>query len=116
MISRSISRQHALEDCISPTGGHMFILAVIAFGSAVRHPGVQEVSRERRKYLLFGEKVTKVKQVAIQPSDADFLVITGENLMREEVIEPISLHTYDCGSWIEKGGIRLVNLGVGPPL
>ena len=88
------------------------IVAVIAFGSAVRHPGVQEVSRERRKYLLFGEKVTKVEQVAIQPSDADFLVITGENLMREEVLEPISLHTYDCGSWIEKGGIHLVNRGV----
>ena len=88
------------------------IIAVIAFGSAVRHPGVQEVSRERRKYLLFGEKVTKVKQVAIQPNDADFLVITGENLMREEVLEPISIKTYDCGTWIRRGGIHLVNRGV----
>lgn len=88
------------------------IVAVIAFGSAVRHPGVQEVSRERRKYLLFGEKVTKVKHVPIQPNDADFLVITGENLMREEVLEPISIETYDCGTWIRKGGIHLVNRGV----
>lgn len=89
------------------------IVAVIAFGSAVRHPGVQEVPRTRRKYLLFGEKVTKVKQVPIQPNDADFLVITGENLMREEVLEPISLETYDCGTWIRKGGIHLVNRGIG---
>ncbi|KKT28063.1 MAG: hypothetical protein UW43_C0012G0001 [Candidatus Yanofskybacteria bacterium GW2011_GWA1_44_21] len=88
------------------------IIAVIAFGSAVRHPGVQEVIRERRKFLLFGEKVTKVKQVAIQPNDADFLVITGENLMREEVLEPISIKTYDCGTWIRRGGIHLVNRGV----
>lgn len=90
------------------------IVAVIAFGSAVRHPGVQKVYQERRKYLLFGEKVMEVKYVPIQiqPNDADFLVITGENLMREEVLEPISLHTYDCGTWIEKGGIHLVNRGV----
>ncbi|TSC91554.1 MAG: hypothetical protein CEN90_352 [Parcubacteria group bacterium Licking1014_17] len=82
------------------------IVAVIAFGSAVRHPGFQEVKRNR----LFRGPVTE--QVPIQPSDADFLVITGENLMREEVLEPISLHTYDCGTWIEKGGIHLVNRGV----
>ena len=88
------------------------IVAVIAFGSAVRHPGVQEVPRTHRKYLLFGEKVTKVKQVQIQPNDADFLVITGENLMREEILEPISIETYDCGTWIRKGGIHLVNRGV----
>jgi len=88
------------------------IVAVIAFGSAVRYPSVQKVSRTHRKYWLFGEKVTKVERVAIQPSDADFLVITGKNLMREEVLEPISLDTYDCGSWIEKGGIHLVNRGV----
>lgn len=88
------------------------IVAVIAFGSAVRHPGIQEVSHERRKYILFGEKVTEVKQVAIQPNDADFLVITGENLIREEVLEPLSIETYDCGTWIKKGGIHLVNRGV----
>ena len=82
------------------------IVAIIAFGSAVRHPGFQEVTRNR----LFHGPVTE--QVPIQPSDADFLVITGENLMREEVLEPISLHTYDCGTWIEKGGIHLVNRGV----
>ena len=88
------------------------IVAVIAFGSAVRHPGEREVSFERRKYLFFGEKVKKIKKVPIQPKDADFLVITGENLMREEVLEPVSLETYDCGTWIKKGGIHLVNRGV----
>lgn len=82
------------------------IVAVIVFGSAVRYPGFREVTKNR----LFRGPVTK--QVPIQPNDADFLVITGENLMREEVLEPISLHTYDCGTWIEKGGIHLVNRGI----
>lgn len=88
------------------------IIAVIAFGSAVRYPGVKEVSYVRRKYLLFGEKMTKVKQMPIQSNDVDFLVITGENLMREEVLEPITIETYDCGTWIRKGGIHLVNRGI----
>lgn len=88
------------------------IVAVIAFGSAVRHPGVQEVTHERRKYLLFGEKVTKVKQVPIQPNVADFLVITSTDLMREEELEPILFHTEDCGTWIEKGGVHVLSRGV----
>ena len=82
------------------------IVAVIAFGSAVRYPGFTEVVKHR----WFRGPVTK--QVPIQPNDADFLVITGKDLMREKILKPISLHTYDCGSWIEKGGIHLVNRGV----
>lgn len=88
------------------------IVAVIAFGSAVRHPGYEEVQRTHRRYWLFGEKVTTIKRVSIRPSDADFLVITVKNLMREEVLAPISLETYDCGTWIKKGGIHLANRGV----
>lgn len=88
------------------------IVAVIAFGSAVRYPGVEEVARQRRKYLLFGERITKVKRIPIQPHDADFLVITGNDLMREAVLEPVSIATYDCGTWIRTGGIHLVNRGV----
>lgn len=87
------------------------IVAIIAFGSAVRHPGVHKVPHTRRKYLLFGEKVVAIKQVPIQPNDADFLVITGQNLMREEVLKPISVNTYG-GIWIKRGGIHLVNRGV----
>ena len=88
------------------------VVGVIAFGSAVRHPGYKEVHKKRRKYLLFGEEVTITKQVPIQPNDADFLVITGENLIREKVLEPVSLQTYDCGTWIKEGGIHLVNRGI----
>lgn len=88
------------------------IVAVIAFGSTVRQPGTYEVTRTRRKYLFFGEKLSIKKTVPIQPNDADFLVITGENLMREEVLEPISIETYDCGTWIRTGGIHLVNRGI----
>ena len=88
------------------------IIAIIAFGSAVRYPDAQEVTILRRKYWLFGKRIEKTKRVPIQPRDADFLVITERDIMREEVLEPISLHTYDCGTWIEKGGIHLVNRGV----
>ena len=88
------------------------IVAVIAFGSAVRFPGMKEISVTRRKYFGFGKSVTTVAQIPIQPNDADFLVITGKNLMREEVLEPLSIETYDSGTWIRKGGIHLVNRGI----
>jgi len=86
------------------------IIAVIAFGSAVRPPYIKKGTR--RKYYFFGPMVKTGKQISIQPSDGDFLVITGRNLMREEILEPVSIETYDCGTWIEKGGIHLVNRGV----
>jgi hypothetical protein len=89
------------------------ILAVIAFGSAVKHPGYEEVPVLRRRYVLFGSKedTGRKKQIPIQPNDADFLVITGQDLIREKVLKPVSLETYDCGTWIEEGGIHLVNRG-----
>lgn len=88
------------------------IVAIIAFGSAVRYPGVQDVPYKTRKYWLFGKKIEKVSREPIQPADADFLVITGENMIREDTLEPISLETYDCGTYIQKGGIHIVNRGV----
>lgn len=88
------------------------VIAVIAFGSAVRHPGVEDVPHTRRKYLLFGEKVTTIKQVPIQPNDADFLVITGENLVREEVLDTIAFEDYGHDICITEGGIHLINRGV----
>lgn len=86
------------------------IIAVIAFGSAVRIPGIKPVSHH--KYLFFGPMVTTMKEEYIQPKDADFLVITVQNLIREEILEPISVKTYDEGTWIKKGGIHLVNRGI----
>ncbi len=88
------------------------IIAVIAFGSAVRHPGVEKIPHTRRKYFLFGPDITSVRERPIQPRDADFLIITGENLMREEILEPISRETYDAGTWLKRGGIHIVNRGV----
>lgn len=88
------------------------IMAIIAFGSAVRHPGETEEPVSRRKYLVFGPTVASMKTIKIQPEDADFLVITGRDLIREAVLAPISQTTYDCGTWIKKGGIHLVNRGV----
>lgn len=88
------------------------IVAVIAFGSAVRHPDTEEIPYTRKKYLLFGPQSSGVYRQQVQPRDADFLVITGQDLMREEVLEPISEETYDAGTWLKRGGIHLVNRGV----
>jgi hypothetical protein len=88
------------------------IVGVVAFGSAVKYPGYEEVIETKRKYKIFGQKLTKTKQVSIQPDDADFLVITEQDLLREKVLKPISLETYDCGTWIREGGIHLVNRGI----
>ena len=88
------------------------IVAVIAFGSAVRYPNIEEIPYTYKKYLLFGPQISGVNQRKIQPKDADFLVITGKDLMREEVLEPISGGTYDAGTWLKRGGIHLVNRGI----
>ncbi|MBI2676354.1 MAG: hypothetical protein HYX21_00145 [Candidatus Yanofskybacteria bacterium] len=86
------------------------IVAVIAFGSAVRHP--KDIPYSRRKYFLFGPMVTGVYQEEIQPRDADFLIITGGNLMPESVLEPDLVHDNYGGAYVAKGGIHLVNRGI----
>ena len=88
------------------------LVGVIAFGSAVKYPGYEEIIKTRKKYWFFGPKIKKPEQIPIQPEDADFLVITGQDLLRERVLEPVSLKTYDCGTWIKEGGIHLVNRGI----
>ena len=87
------------------------IIAVIAFGSAIRYPGVEEISYARKKYLVFGPRIPGVYRRNIQPKDADFLVITGHDLMREQILEPVAEETYDSGTWLKRGGIHLVNRG-----
>jgi hypothetical protein len=82
------------------------IVAVIAFGSAVRHPGFKEVVKNR----WFRGPVTE--RVTIQPSDADFLVITGQDLTRDLVLETISSSDNYGTAYLMRGGIHLVNRGV----
>jgi len=88
------------------------VVGVIAFGSSVRHPGYRVTSKTGKKYLFFGPEITGKINVPIQPNDADFLVITGQDIIKEKVLKPTSLATYDCGTWITKGGIHLVNRGI----
>jgi len=84
------------------------IIAIIAFGSAVG-PGTKEVERSRKKYLMFGSKEKYTTEINVTPQDADFFVITKKDMIEEKVLKPISMDTYDCGTWIVKGGIHLVN-------
>jgi len=86
------------------------ILAIIAFGSAVGPQYKTQISR-RKKYFLFGEEIQVTKQKEIQPNDADFLIITKQNMIEEKFLKPLTIDTYDCGTWIRKGGIHLVNRG-----
>lgn len=88
------------------------IIAIVAFGSAVRYPGVVKIKHTHRRYWLFGEKVTTIEEEPIQPEDADFLVVTGRNLTRDVVLEPETLWVYGSGTWIKKGGIHIINRGV----
>ena len=82
------------------------IIAVIAFGSAVRFPGTVTKTRTR-----FWTRKPYQIDVPLQPHDADFLVITQTDLMQETVLMPLTQQTYDCGTWVKKGGIHLVNRG-----
>lgn len=83
------------------------IIAIIAMGSAIGP--TYKIIRTGKKYIIFGDKIP-IKE-KIQPQDADFLVITRKNMINEKVLKPLSLETYDCGTWITKGGIHLVNRG-----
>ena len=86
------------------------IVAIIAFGSAVRYPGT--IPGTRQQYWLFGKDVQTKKQVRIMPRDADFLVITKGNLIREEVLDPTLAFDNYGASIVRKGGIHLINRGV----
>ena len=93
------------------------IVAIIAFGSAVRYPGYDIVTEKSRKYLgLFGPKIEREKKKKIYPNDIDFFVLTGKDITRHEYIKP-DFATIDFGSagWanaMKDGGINLVNRGI----
>ena len=87
------------------------IVAVISFGSAVG-PEYKTIHKECKKYFLFGEKTRHSKKVKVEPKDVDFLVITKKKMIDDTILKPVSIDTYDCGTWVTKGGIHLVNRSV----
>lgn len=92
------------------------IIAIIAFGSAVRYPGYDIVTESSRKYFgLFGPKIEKEKKKKIYPNDADFFVLTGSNITRHEYIKPgfttVDFGSLGCVTAVVEGGINLVNRG-----
>lgn len=87
------------------------IVAVIVFGSSVHHPGFREEVVTRRKYWLFGSKVKITKKTPLQPKDIDILLVTSQNLTREESYPHVSRET-GYGTVTMKGGIHLVTRGV----
>ncbi len=96
------------------------IVAVIAYGSAVRFPGYEMVPEKRRKFLgLFGPEVETGRQIKklITPNDVDFFVLTGNDITRHEYIKP-GMMTYSdlsrsCITAVNEGGINLINRGIG---
>ncbi len=92
------------------------IIGIIAYGSAVKYPGYKEIPKVRRKYVLFGPVIKKMKKVSIKPNDVDFFVLTEKDITRHEYIKP-GWTTYDyascgCVTAVSEGGINLVNRGV----
>ncbi len=94
------------------------ILAVIAYGSAIKYPGYEMVPVTEPKYWgLFGSKVETGEKTKrhISPKDVDFFVLTESDITRHEYIAP-GLYTQDFGSGgcltsVVKSGINLVNRG-----
>ncbi len=94
------------------------ILAVIAYGSAIKYPGYEMVPITEPKYLgLFGPKIETGERTKryISPRDVDFFVLTESDITRHEYIAP-GLYTQDLGSGgcltsVVKSGINLVNRG-----
>jgi hypothetical protein len=89
------------------------IVGIISFGSAVKYPGSTIEIKKGKKFGFFGpEIVKKCIYTPIQPNDADFLIITDKNLFEDKILKPVSLETYDCGTWVKEGGIHLVYRGI----
>lgn len=90
------------------------IVSILAFGSAVRFPGFQTVGVTRRRWMLFGEEVTRSYEVPLDPSDADFLVVVDADTMtRPEVRKaPVGIEIYECGPCLREGGIHVAWIGL----
>lgn len=88
------------------------VIAVIAFGSAVRVPGYTESVRTVKKYFFWGSERTVIDRTPIQPRDADFLVITQKSFIHETALYPLTMETYDAGTFITRGGIHIINRSV----
>jgi hypothetical protein len=84
------------------------IVAIIAFGSVVGTK-IIEIEKERKKYIFFGKKIKYTKTENVKPSDVDFYVLSKTPYIDEKKLDPVSQETYDCGTWIKKAGIHVVN-------
>lgn len=88
------------------------VIAVIAFGSAVRYPGYTEKNVQSKKYFLFGSPVERRTKIPIKPNDVDFLVVTKENMTEEKYIDSRSSYDYGNDHCRKEGNMHLVPRGV----
>lgn len=87
------------------------IVAIIAFGSAVRVP--TQIRMHRKKFFFFGPKVTRFRTENIIPKDVDFLVITSENISYENKAEPVfKRDSYDGYLHCVEVGIHVLSRGI----
>ena len=87
------------------------IIAVISFGSAVKHPDAGTTSIFRKKYFLFGPDI--VKREKINPRDTDFYILTDKNLTKEKCISTKQTRgEYGFLSIVYEGGIHLIHRGI----
>lgn len=81
---------------------HDDIVAVVVFGSSVG-PERKEIIKTRKKYFLFGPKVSIKKYKHIYCNDIDFLVITKDSALDHFRLEPKWIHGYDFSELVEGG-------------
>lgn len=85
------------------------IMAIIAFGSSVMDQERIQV-HTRKKYIFFGPDVEYTTSTIHYPNDADFLVITRNDMTRDIVIKPEYKYYYD-GTELKHAGIHIIQRG-----
>lgn len=86
------------------------ILAIIAYGSAVRYPNKEIVPIKKKKYVFFGPEIEIKKEVQIRAKDTDFFVLTKRNLTEERYIPLFERDDY--GYQFRAGGMHLTTRGI----
>jgi len=87
------------------------VVGVLAFGSAVQHPGYTQEVHTRKKYGFFGPEIEKTKIIPVQPTHADFLVVTRNDIERDGRIAAVTTGS-DGRGMIKKGGIHVIHRGI----
>lgn len=89
--------------------GRPAAIALVVYGSAIRQPKI--VTKTRRRYMLFGEKITQERTVYPEWNDIDIAVICRENQFDQRDIAGEVKHGYDYFERISRD-IHMLHIGI----